>query len=281
MSNNLSFKEVFIKGAVIFNPVLVQLVGLCPVVAASTTLKSAVMLSAIACTELIIVCVIASALLKSIPRWARVPLYLVIGLLLICPVLWYIETNTLINLSLGMKIYIPLIAINSVVAVHCEQFAVKNSVRLAFYDAAAVGIGASVIFLLVGAIREILGNSSIGGIALNLPISFKGMLLPFGCLIILGFMAAGLKTFISKRHPEYLEVSAPVAKKKADKAVAEANEPQPVPVEVQITEPVETPEEKIDEPKTDADDIKIKTEAEIDEFLRSLGINLDEKGDGQ
>lgn len=278
MSNNLSFKEVFIKGAIIFNPVLVQLVGLCPVVAASTTLKSAAMLSAVACTELIIVCVIASALLKSIPRWVRVPLYLIIGLLLICPVLWYIETKTLINLSLGMKIYIPLIAINSVVAVHCEQFAVKNSVKFAFYDAAAVGLGASVIFVLVGAIREILGNSSIGGIALNLPVSFKGMLLPFGCLVILGFMAAGLKSFISKRYPEYLEVSAPVAQKKVQKEIPEEKEIKPAPVEVKITE---TPEEKIIEPKQDTDDIRIKTEAEIDEFLRSLGINLDEKGDEQ
>lgn len=275
MSNNLSFKEVFVKGAVIFNPVLVQLVGLCPVVAASTTLKSAAMLSLIACADLVVLCVIASAFFKKIPRWVRVPLYLIIGLLLICPVLWYIETKTLINLSLGMKIYIPLIAINSVVAVHCEQFAVKNSVKFALYDAAAVGLGASVIFLLVGAIREMLGNSSIGGIALNLPITFKGMLLPFGCLIILGFMAAMLKSFVSKRYPEYLEASAPVAQKRETKVVVADKQPEPAPVEVEITE--ETEEVK----KDPIEEIKIKTEAEIDEFLRSLGIDFDEKGGRQ
>ena len=37
MSNNVSFKEIFKRGAVLYNPVLVQLVGLCPVIAASTT----------------------------------------------------------------------------------------------------------------------------------------------------------------------------------------------------------------------------------------------------
>ena len=145
MSNNISFKDVFIKGAVIYNPVLIQLVGLCPVVAASTTLARASMLSAVLCIELIVTCVIASALFKKIPRWVRVPLYLIIGTAIICPILWYVETRTLINLSLGMKIYIPLIAVNSMTAVHCEQFSVKNSVKLSFYDAAAAGIGASII----------------------------------------------------------------------------------------------------------------------------------------
>jgi electron transport complex protein RnfE len=180
MSNNLSFRDVFTKGAVVFNPVLVQLAGLCPVVAASTSLKNAAVLSAVAFAELIAVCVIASAVMKKLPRWVRMPLYLVIGLLLICPFLWYVEMKTLINLSLSMKIYIPLIAINSVVAVHCEQFAVKNSVRSAFYDAAAVGIGASAIFIAVGVLRELLGSASIGGMAVNIPVTFKGMLMPFG-----------------------------------------------------------------------------------------------------
>lgn len=295
MSNRLSFKDVFVKGAVIFNPVLVQLAGLCPVVAASTSLKSAVALSVVAFSELILVCVIASAFMKKLPRWVRMPLYLIIGLAFICPILWYIETKTLITLSLSMKIYIPLIAINSVVAVHCEQFAVKNSVRLAFYDAAAVGIGASVIFIAVGAIREILGSSSIGGVALNMPIMFKGMLMPFGCLIILGFMAALLKTYVSKRYPEYLEASVSVVQKETEEAaVQEASQPvvQDVFLEEEKIEISENGEdilseyENVPESVSETDDgkidgIRIRTEEEIDEFLKSLGINTEETGDKQ
>lgn len=64
---DLTFKNIFIKGAVIFNPVLVQFAGLCPVVAASATLKSAVILSAVMFVDLTVVCVIASALLKKFP----------------------------------------------------------------------------------------------------------------------------------------------------------------------------------------------------------------------
>lgn len=268
MSNNLSFKDVFVKGAVIFNPVLVQLAGLCPVVAASTSLKSAVTLSAVALAELIVVCVVASAFMKKLPRWVRMPLYLITGLALLCPVLWYIETKTLITLSLSMKIYIPLIAINSVVAVHCEQFAVKNSVKLAFYDAAAVGLGASAIFIAVGALREILGSSSIGGVALNIPVTFRGMLMPFGCLVILGFMAALLKSYVSKRYPEYLENGEQPPKSEAEETKLENDE--------------EMHNEPVDDAVTDViDGVKIRTEEEIDEFLKSLGINTEETGDKQ
>jgi len=281
MSSKLSFGDVFRKGAVIFNPVLVQLAGLCPVVAASTSLKNAAMLSVIAFAELIVVCFLASALMKKIPRWVRMPLYLVIGLAMICPVLWYIEAKTLINLSLGMKIYIPLIAINSVVAVHCEQFAVKNTVKLAFYDAAAVGLGASLIFLLVGAVREILGSSTIGGVALNLLVAFKGMLLPFGSLIILGFMAALLKTFVSKRYPE--ELAEPEIQPESVPEISE-EVPEVQPVEEPITEfEIEVPDilEEAEVEIKKAGHEKVLTVEEIDELFKNLGINTEETGDEQ
>ncbi len=284
MNEKITFKDVFLKGSVIFNPVLVQLAGLCPVVAASTSLRNAAMLSAIAFAELIVVCVVASALLKKIPRWVRMPIYLVVGLAFVCPILWYIETQTLMNLSLGMKIYIPLIAINSVVAVHCEQFAVKNSVKLAFYDAAAVGIGASAVFVVVGAFREILGSSSIGGIAINVPVAFKGMLMPFGSLIILGFMAALLKAFVSKRYPEYLEKTVAVEEKKEEKVPEEKSEPIEIAlpeIEEIAAKPWAAPK-PAEEPAVQADPIdavRLMSEKEIDDFLKSLGINTEETGD--
>lgn len=279
-----SFKDVFIKGAVIYNPVLIQLVGLCPVVAASTTLKGAAMLSVVMCAELIITCVIASALLKKIPRWVRVAIYLLVGLALICPALWYIETQTLINLSLGMKIYIPLIAINSVTAVHCEQVAVKSSVKLAFYDAAAVSIGASAVFILVGILRELLGSSSLGGIHLDLPIAFKGMLLPFGCLVILGFLAAGLKAFLAWAYPETEKERDPVERQRKSAEVQSdvtevelfdefwnvSEETEEIGLDVSVPEP---------EPEKKPEDIRLETAADIDEFFKSLGIDLNEKGD--
>ncbi len=284
MSNrNITFKDMLVKGALIFNPVLIQLVGLCPVVAASTTLAGSAALSVALCIELTATCVVASALFKKIPRWVRVALYLVIGLALICPVLWFIETKTLIDLSLGMKIYIPLIAINSVTAVHCEQFAVKNTVKLAFFDAAAVSLGASAVMIIVGTIREIFGSGTLAGVKLELPVIFKGMGMPFGCLILLGFMAAGLKAFISYRYSS---------------AEEETEEDMPVEVEeiidddtaeVEIfdefwSEPTEEPKPEVHVEKAHsqtADEIKGSANEDIEDFLKSIGIDYYEKGDKQ
>lgn len=276
MSRNITFKDMFIKGAIIFNPVLIQLVGLCPVVAASTSITSAAALSLALCADLIVTCVIASALFKKIPRWVRVALYLVIGLVMICPVLWFAETKTLMNLSLGVKIYLPLVAINSVTAVHCEQFAVKNDVKLAFFDAAAVGIGGSIICMLVGAIREIFGSGSLAGVKLELPVVFKGMAMPFGCLILLGFMAAGLKAFVAYKYPQYSEKNAPAEKE--EKSV-EVQQPQLTEVEIfdEFMSALEQEEQKPDEQQ----EIKELSKLEIDEFIKSLGIDLEEKGDKQ
>ena len=189
------FRVSFLKSAVLSNPVLVQMVGLCPAVAATTNVRSAVLISAVLCLDLIVTCVLASALMKRIPRAVRVALYLGIGLALICPLLYFIETYTLMNLGLSIKVYLPLLAVNAVTALHCEKVAVKNPVRTAFSDAAAVGLGASIVFLIIGTLREVLGSGAFAGIDLDLPISLKGLSLPFGCFILLGFLAAALQAF--------------------------------------------------------------------------------------
>lgn len=289
MSNNLTFRDVFIKGAVIYNPVLIQLVGLCPVVAASTSLARAAMLSAVLCIELIVTCVIASAFFKNIPRWIRVSLYLIIGIAIICPILRYVETKTIIDLSLGIKIYIPLVAVNSMTAVHCEQFSVKNSVRNSFFDAAAAGAGASIIFVIVGAIRELLGLGTIGGMEVSLPVNFKGMALPFGCLILLGFMAAALKAVVARFFSGYTDKAETVSAAETDipeevelfeEFWSEPAESEPVEVSLGVEEAA-SEEASAEAPAEEQSTHSFNSVAELDEFLKSLGIDVEEKGDKQ
>ena len=276
---DLTFKNIFIKGAVIFNPVLVQFAGLCPVVAASATLKSAVILSAVMFVDLTVVCVIASALLKKIPRWVRMPIYLLLGLAIICPLRSYIEPATLTDLSLSMKIYIPLIAVNSITAVHCEQFAVKNSVKAAFYDAATVGLGAAAVFIVCGAVREILGSGSIAGIPVHIPVTFRGAALPFGCLILLGFLSALLRAFTRKYYPESFDISGRKLKESKPAAPEKAAAPKPKPQPQPKSQPA-----KAEEP-AQVDIIKTEEIADIsfddyEELLRSIEEELNEvKGD--
>ncbi len=283
MNEKLSFKTVFKKGAVIYNPVLVQLIALCPVVAASTTFLNAAMLSAVLSAELIMTCVISSALLKSFPRWVRMPLYLLIGLAVVCPVLYYFEHYSLNDLSLGMRVYLPLIAINSATAVHCEQYAVRNSVKLAFFDAAAVSIGISVIFLITGAVREICGSGTFAGYEINLPVTLSGAALPFGCLVLLGFLAAALNMFSAKfidngaeedveeEQTEEQSTEEPVEVFVIDEADGETVPEKEEPV-VQEEQPVQ----KV-EPIRDF----FGLEDDLSEFLESIGIDMTDEGGGK
>ena len=256
MSNGVSFKEILKKGAVIYNPVLVQLVGLCPVIAASTTFLQAAMLSVTMCVELIAISVLASTFFRNLPRWIRMSLYLLTGLAIVCPFLYYLEIYSLAEISLGMKIYLPLTAINSVVAVHCEQVAVKSDMKLAFYDALASGIGISAIFLVTGAVREVLGRATFAGVAVNLPVTLKGMTLPFGCLILLGFLAAGLKAVSAKLRPVEIEA------------------------QEEIPEP-EEPEIKVEEKAKEDFGTLGTSDKDLEDFLKSLGIDLTEEEGGK
>lgn len=274
MKNTISFKDALKKGAVQYNPVLVQLVGLCPVIAASTTFTQAAILSAAMCAELLIISVIANVVMKNLPRWIRMPLYLLIGLAIVCPVLYLLETYTLGGISLGMKIYLPLTAINSVVAVHCEQVAVKSEIKLTVYDAVASGIGGTVIFLFTGAVREILGRSTFAGIRLNLPVTLKGMALPFGCLILLGFLAAGLKKILLRTESVQTEETA-----------NEVKEDTAAQVQIPVTETETSAPDAVSETIPDivprensaadtVDDIFGLAETDLNDFLKSLDIEL-------
>jgi len=215
--NNASFSHMLFRGALIHNPILVQVVGLCPVVAVSVNLKTAALLSGVFLPTIILTQVIACLFLKKLPRYLRISLYLLIGLAIICPLLFVIDQYDP-SLRLDAGIFLPLLAVNSVTALHCEKLAVRPDVKLkiALYDAVATGVGFSVVFVLVGFLREFFGAgavlgrplpfSKMGGAAelLHLP----ALLLPFGSFLFLGFLAAGLRWITKHFFPAYVAESA-------------------------------------------------------------------------
>lgn len=191
--------DVIAKGTFEYNPVLIQCVGLCPVILASTSVQSALAMTAVTFADLLITSILASTVMKKWQRYIRVVFYLIIGMLIIFPILWFIENKTIMNMTLGMRIFLPLIAVNSVTAVHCEQFAVKNGLRPAVFDAIAAGLGTGIVMLLCGTLREIGGKGTFLGYPLGVSFKLSGMLMPYGCLVILGFAAAVLnKTYTRK-----------------------------------------------------------------------------------
>lgn len=205
MSNEKSFAGIFFGGALKSNPVLIHCVALCPVIIASSNLGDSFFIALALTADLLISSFIASAMLKKVPRFIRVAIYLLIGLAIICPVLWIIENKTLINLPLGMRVFLPLIAVNSATALHCETYAVKNSLSSSIKAALASALGISLVLVICGALREIIGKGSLLGNEFHFAFTLPGLSMPFGCLIILGFLAALLKGVFSgertKRKP--------------------------------------------------------------------------------
>lgn len=204
-NEKLTFGKQLFKGAVIANPVLIGLAGICPAAAISVDLFTGLFFSLMFTLITVINCFIASLFLKKVPRTIRVIIYLFVSLGVICPAMKFFAGA---GLSETAKLYLPLLAANSVTAVHCEQFAVKNSPGAALKDAISVSIGFSAVMALISAVREILGSGSIAGHGLNMPAPLPGLLMPFGSFILLGFAAMLLKWYISRFRPELYDETA-------------------------------------------------------------------------
>lgn len=197
-----SFSDALFSSTFIHNPVLIQAAGLCAIVAVATTLKTAVLLAAAFFPVLIITQVFACLALKRVPRWIRVAIYLLIGTAIIAGIIYAIDTF-MPEISLGAGIYLALTAANSIIALHCEKLAVKTDLRHAFFDSVATALGYAAVIIPVGALREMIGSSTIWGANIKVPMTYPAILMPFGGFLVLAFFAAALKALINKRFPEH------------------------------------------------------------------------------
>lgn len=189
------------QSAVVKNPVLFEAIGLAPVVAMAVSLKSAIMLAAVSCAELVLIELFACLVLKRVKSYFRMPIYAVLGMLINVPIFVFFE-HFAPNETNSAGIFLPLLAVNSLIALHCERFAVKNTFRNTFIDALAASAGYAFVVLIIGAVRELLGSGTIYSVDLHFPVRLSGFLLPFGGFLLLGFFAAALKALIHKKYPK-------------------------------------------------------------------------------
>lgn len=198
--NNRVFKRI-VNSAVIKNPLLFEAIGLCPVVAIALTLRLSVFLAIVTAVEMIVCEVLASLLLKNVRRYWRVALYVIFGVAVIFPII-FLTNRFFPEMSVNFGIYLPLMAINSLIALHCERVAVKNNAKDSLIDALSASLSYGAVAIIVGFVREILSYGTLGGIDLNLPVKFSALATPFGGLIIIGFLASFLKAFVMKKYPD-------------------------------------------------------------------------------
>ncbi len=257
MASNSKAPGLLMKNAGIFNPVLVQAVGLCPVVAMATSVKSAALLAIISAVIITLSEFFASLFLKAVPRWVRIGIYIILGGAIVVPLMIFIESaNASLFGSLG--IYLPIMAVNSLNVLRCERFAVKISPLAALADGVTASLGYSAVLILVGFFREILGSGSLFGIQIFRGFSMPGLLLPFGGFLMLGFAGALLRTLISKFWPKYLD-------KKQPKPISGKGKKKPG--KKQNLQPIaEVPEFAADESLFSLEDISQYDETEMQDY---------------
>ncbi len=181
----------FKEGLLDNNPVLVQLLGMCPVLATTTSVSNGIGMGLAATAVLICSNLFISLLRKFIPKQVRIAAYIVIisGFVTAVELLMRAYFYDLYQ-SLGL--FIPLIVVNCIILARAEAFASKNKPLPSLIDGLSMGLGFTFALVLLAFVRELLGSGKILGWAIpgyseNPMVIF---VLPAGAFISLGLVIA-------------------------------------------------------------------------------------------
>lgn len=154
------WKNLFTQGVWTNNSTLVQLLGLCPLLAVSNNVTNALGLGLATLLVLTITNTIISLFRKVIPHDIRIPIYVMIIATAVTTIQLLMNAFAFpVYQSLG--IFVPLIVTNCIVIGRAEAFASKNSVAHSAFDGFAMGLGMTLSLVVLGAIREIIGNGTL------------------------------------------------------------------------------------------------------------------------
>ncbi len=181
--------DVLIKGLWRENPVFVAVLGMCPTLAVTNTAINSLAMAAATFFVLFFSSLLVSLLRKVIAKQVRITTYIVIIATFVSLVDMLLAALVPdIHKELGA--FIALIVVNCLILGRQEAFAAKNKVGAALMDAIGMGLGFAIALLMIGVVREILGNGSL----FDIPIfgtSFEPwiiMILPPGGFFTLGFL---------------------------------------------------------------------------------------------
>ena len=173
--------DEFSKGLWKENPVFVQVLGMCPVLAVSNSAINALSMGLATAFVLVMSNVAVASLRSFIPKQVRIATYILIIATFVTVVDYLIQAISL-DLHKALGAFISLIVANCLILGRAEAFASKNGVGRALLDAGGMGVGFTFALFCLGAVRELLGNGSLFGVAV-FPESFQPwiiMILPGG-----------------------------------------------------------------------------------------------------
>jgi len=181
------------------NPSFVQLLGMCPLLAITTSVSNGLGMGLAVTFVLIFSNIFISLLRDFIPSKIRIASYVVIiaGFVSIIDMLL---KAYLIEISKSLGLFIPLIVVNCVILARAESFASKNGIIRSFFDGLGMGLGVTCALTIISFIRELLGAGTVFGINI-LGENFSPALLiisPPGGFLVLGCVIALVQFITSK-----------------------------------------------------------------------------------
>jgi electron transport complex protein RnfE len=187
------------------NPVLIQMLGLCPALAVSNTVVNSLAMGLATFFVLFCSSVLVATFKKLIPSEVRIATYILIIATFVTIVDMTLEAFTPeVHKALGA--FIALIVVNCMILGRQEAFASRNSVPRAMLDATGTGIGFIIAMLMMGSVREVLGYGTFLGISL-LGTAYEPwivFILPPGGFFTIGFILMGLNWW-ERRKRERME----------------------------------------------------------------------------
>ncbi len=201
MSNRSLIGE-FTKGFIEENATFRMVIGMCPTLAVTTTLKNGFWMGLAVIFVLTFSNVFVSALRKVTPDEIRIPIFVI---LIAAPVVIVelVMKAYLPDMYRILGIFVPLIVVNCIIIARAEAFAYKNSVIRSALDGLGIGAGYTVNLMLIGGIREFLGTGRVvfGSLAFPAEPLFEPMavmLTPPGGFVTLGIMMAVLNILVQR-----------------------------------------------------------------------------------
>ncbi len=180
---NEETKKVVLDPMVDNNPVVLQILGICPALAVTTSLATALTM-AIALTVVVSMSnVFVSMIRNSIPNNIRIIVQMTIIASLVIIVDQTLQAFAY-DLSKRLSVFVGLIITNCIVLGRAEAFASKNPVGLSFLDGIGSGLGFGLVLILVGSIRECLGSGSLLGYPILPLVTEDGWYYPIGLMLL-------------------------------------------------------------------------------------------------
>lgn len=201
MAQKPTIRDVVINPIIANNPIGLQILGICSALAVTSNLKTALVMSIALTLVTAFSNLFISAMRAQIPASIRMIVQMVIIASLVIVVDQVLKAFAY-SLSKQLSVFVGLIITNCIVMGRAEAFAMQNPPIVSFFDGIGNGLGYSLMLIILGVIRELLGAGKLLGFVILPTVNDGGWYIPNGLLLLppsafflIGLIIWGLRTW--------------------------------------------------------------------------------------